>query len=62
MLLRRNGEDLHIPQQATCLQANKNLTKGRHEAPLLHQELGKMHGLMNALERQPNFEDHVNKE
>jgi hypothetical protein len=59
--------DPHIPQQATCLQNNKNLTKGRHKPPpppplLLHQKLGKMHSLMNALERQPNFEDHMNKE
>jgi hypothetical protein len=53
----------HIPQQATCLQNNENLTKGRHKAPPpLHQKLGKMHSLMVALERQPIFEDHMNKE
>jgi hypothetical protein len=64
MLLRRNGEQSTYSSTSNMFAKQREFNKREAQGPPppLHQKLGKMHSLMVALERQPIFEDHMNKE
>jgi hypothetical protein len=62
MLLGRNGKQSTYSSTSNMFASQQEFNKREAQGPPLHKKLRKMHGLMSALERQPIFEDHVNKE